>query len=102
AHRPLVLVMDILTETRQTQVQLPVEAMRRFFGVEPTVEASVTLRQIRAGRAISERVRPIVHLAHNNTHRIEIDTIRALPRPLIAVFSKVVRPRNTYACELFV
>jgi HKD family nuclease len=73
------LVMDILQETRRTQVQIPVEAFGTFFDMR---RSSVTLRQRIAGTVVKEDRRPFIHLA-NNTHRIEIDAIRGLPRPQI-------------------
>lgn len=75
------LIMEILQETRQTQVQLPVEVLKAFFsGAE-----SVRLRQIRKGIVVKVDTRPIIHLP-NDTHRIEIDAIRGLPRPQIIRF----------------
>jgi len=75
--------MDILQETRQTQVQLPVEVLPSFFvGAD-----DVRLRQIRRGVIVKSDVRPIIHLG-NNTHRVEIDAIRGLPRPQIIRFHR--------------
>lgn len=76
-------IMDILEETRQTQVQLPVDALTSFFGRAE----SVRLQQVRRGRIVKSDARPIIHLS-NNTHRIEIDAIRGLPRPQIIRFRK--------------
>jgi HKD family nuclease len=77
------LLMDILQETRQTQVQLPVEVLPSFFvGAD-----DVRLRQIRRGVIVKSDVRPIIHLG-NNTHRVEIDAIRGLPRPQIIRFHR--------------
>lgn len=77
------LIMDILQETRKTQVQLPVGGLPSFFvGAD-----SVRLRQVRRGDIVKSDVRPIIHL-DNNTHRIEIDAIRGLPRPQIIRFRR--------------
>jgi HKD family nuclease len=73
------LIMDILHETRGTQVQIPVEAFGTFFDMR---RSSITLRQRIAGAVVKEDRRPFIHLA-NKTHRIEIDAIRGLPRPQI-------------------
>jgi hypothetical protein len=81
------LVMDILQETRGTQVQIPVEAFGTFFDMRRN---SITLRQRIAGTVVKEDLRPFIHLT-NNTHRIEIDAIRGLPRPQII---KMWRDRN--------
>ena len=78
--------MDILQETRQTQVQLPVEVLASFFGTSDRVR----LHQVRKGVVVKSDTRPIIHL-ENNTHRIEIDAIRGLPRPQIIRF---FRPRR--------
>lgn len=85
------LIMEILQETRQTQVQLPVEVLTSFFsGVD-----EVRLRQVRRGIVVKSDVRPIIHLP-NNTHRIEIDAIRGLPRPQIIRFR---RPNRSVAVD---
>jgi hypothetical protein len=80
------LVMDILQETRQTQVQLPVEAVAAFFGGRNRID----LRQVHKGIVVKSDVRPIIDL-DNNTHRIEIDAIRGLPRPQIIRFRRPSR-----------
>src|ERR1051326_6307420 len=69
------LLMDILQETRRTQVQIPVEALNSFFAGSDTVR----LRQTRKGTVVKEDMRPIIHLG-NNTHRIEIDAKRSEER----------------------
>ncbi len=83
------LLMDILQETRATQVQLPVEVRAGFFQGRQTV----VLTQVHRGRAVKTDVRPIIDL-ENDTHRIEIDAIRGLPRPQIIRFT---RPRRSAA-----
>ena len=80
------LIMDILQETRQTQVQLPVDVLGPFLGSAERVR----LQQVRKGVILKSDTRPIIHLG-NNTHRIEIDAIRGLPRPQIIRF---FRPRG--------
>lgn len=78
------LVMDILEETRQTQVQLPVGALP-FFNAEPERRQSINLHQVFRGDVVKSDKRPFIHLK-NNTHRLEIDAIRGLPRPQIVRF----------------
>jgi hypothetical protein len=80
----LELVMDILEETRQTQVQLPVAALP-FFEAQPERRQSVTLYHVFRGSVVKSDQRPFIHL-NNNTHRLEIDAIRGLPRPQIIRF----------------
>ncbi|MGE4054849.1 MAG: phospholipase D-like domain-containing protein [Vicinamibacterales bacterium] len=78
------LVMDILEETRRTQVQLPVGALP-FFNAEPERTKSINLHQVFRGNVVKSDKRPFIHL-DNNTHRLEIDAIRGLPRPQIVRF----------------
>ena len=79
--------MDILVETRQTQVQIPVETFTRFFDGR---RRSILLRHVRRGDVMKSDTRPFIHLP-NKTHRIEIDAIRGLPRPQII---RIVRRRD--------
>lgn len=88
------LIMDILQETRQTQVQLPVDVLASFFRNAD----SVRLQQVRKGLAVKSDVRPIIHLG-NNTHRIELDAIRGLPRPQIVRFFRT-RQRSVVTYEI--
>lgn len=89
------LVMDILEETRQTQVQLPVGALP-FFNAEPERRQSINLHQVFRGNVVKSDLRPFIHL-DNNTHRLEIDAIRGLPRPQIIRFWHASSdPRNVY------
>jgi HKD family nuclease len=89
------LIMDILQETRQTQVQLPVDVLASFFRNADRVR----LQQVRKGVAVKSDVRPIIHLG-NNTHRIELDAIRGLPRPQIVRFFRT-RHRSVVTYEIF-
>jgi hypothetical protein len=83
--------MDILQETRQTQVQLPVEVLEGFFDGAPGRRASVTLRHTAPdGTIVKTDRRPFIHLP-NDTHRLEIDAIRGLPRPQIIRFRRPSR-----------
>lgn len=92
------LVMDILQETRQTQVQLPVDALTSFF-VPPGAPDSMELRLRRRGQVVKFDVRPIIHLG-NNTHRIEVDAIRGLPRPQIIRFTRIGGRTNAVEYEV--
>lgn len=73
------LVMQVLAETRETQVQFPVETFNQFFDKR---RKSIVLRQRRDGDVVKIDRRPFIHFK-NKTHRIEIDAIRGLPRPQI-------------------
>jgi HKD family nuclease len=87
APRSRELIMDILTETRATQVQLPTEVLESFFGASRVGTKTVRLRQVLNGNIVKEDMRPIINF-RNNTHRIEIDGVRGVPRPLIVRFTK--------------
>lgn len=85
---PETLIMDIQTETRETQVQFPVEVIKQYFNTSPSENKTIILSYASDGEVLSTHERPIVHLEHNNTHRIEIDTIRGVKRPLIIRFDR--------------
>ena len=89
------LVQDVLEETRETQVQLPVEAIRPFFGRAQRVR----LRYVQDSVIVKEDDRPLIHLS-NNTHRIEIDAVRGLPRPQIIRFSRPAPAQGPVNYEL--
>jgi hypothetical protein len=92
---PKILYMQILKETGAdgSQVQLPVEALREYFNVEPDETAFITLRHTDWG---DER-RRILHFP-NNTHRIQINRVSGKPRPLIIRF--VREANDVYRCDL--
>lgn len=95
AAKAVELVMDILEETRQTQVQLPVGALP-FFKAQPEQRQTVTLHQVFRGSVVKSDLRPFIHL-DNNTHRLEIDAIRGLPRPQIIRFWRAFGdPRHVF------
>ena len=79
------LVMDILQETRQTQVQLPAGSLQSFFDTNDREQGNIQLRQVVRGSVVKSDVRPFIHLG-NLTHRLEVDAIRGLPRPQIIRF----------------
>lgn len=91
-----VLVMDILTETRRTQVQFPVKAVRIYFsGV-----TNINLYYREEGKIKLEGIRPIVVLGHNDTVRIELREIKEFSRPLIMRMSAIPGDINNYVYEL--
>lgn len=93
---PRILIMDILNETRQTQVQLPIGVVNRFF----TDLNSNLLYYLNNGVMELEDARPIVVLEHNDTRRIEIRQIRDRQRPLIIRFSRIDFYQNRFVYEL--
>lgn len=97
---PKTLIMDIQTETRQTQVQFPVKVIKQYFNTLPSESKTILLSYVRDGEILSTHERPIIHLEHNNTHRIEIDTIRGVRRPLIIRFDRDDEDPDTYTYTL--
>lgn len=91
------LIMEILQETRETQVQLPIYVLSQYFGIRTDEAAVITIRNRRDGQA---RHRPIVHLLHNDTHRIEVESIKGLKRPLIMKFARDPFRSDMYEYEL--
>lgn len=92
------LVMDILTETRKTQVQFPVEVMKTFLSGFESIE--LYYRDRIDGSITHESTRPIVDLPHNNTHRLEIIQIKDRERPLIMQMSMIPGTLNQFIYEL--
>jgi len=90
------LIMEILTETRETQVQIPVNVLNQYFGLRNDERAVITLYNKKTGQI---KNRPLVH--HRGMHRVEMEFIKGLSRPLIV---KIVRDpfrRDTYNYEFF-
>lgn len=93
---PDILIMDILTETRGTQVQLPKAIINRYF---PNQQENHLY--FNNGESVTfEDIRPIVILEHNDTRRIEIREIRGVARPLIIRFNRIPEFINRYIYEL--
>jgi hypothetical protein len=86
------LVMDILTETRKTQMQIPLPVVRDFFRIEPDKPATISVRLF-TDTGLSQPIsRPIVisGLGYDRLmRRLEMPQIRSLPRPLSVIFVKL-------------
>lgn len=95
------LAIDILKETRGTQVQLPLDVVERFFGLERDEEGSISLSQVRAGELTQPIERPIVISSGKEgsrlMRRIEMPQIAGKPRPLAAVFLRYKNKRYAVA-----
>lgn len=89
------LIMEILTETRETQVQIPVKVLTQFFGVRRDEKAVITLKNKRTGESKNRR---IVH--HRGMHRVEMEFIKGLTRPLIIRLERDLSRQDTYQYEL--
>jgi HKD family nuclease len=92
------LIMEILQETRDTQVQIPTEVLAKYFGLRSDEIAQIRLRYKENNLTRSIKNRNIVH--HRGMHRVELETISGLRRPVIAVFHRDPRRRDTYDYEL--
>ncbi len=81
------LVMDILKETRETQMQLPLPIVENFFGVQRNQPANLNIRIINDGRFTNPVERNLV--ISGQMRRLEMPQIRNLVRPLIVIFIKL-------------
>lgn len=81
------LVMDILKETRKTQMQLPLPIVENFFGVQRNQSASLSVRIISDGKFTNPIDRTLVK--SGQMRRLEMPQIRKLDRPLVVIFIKL-------------
>jgi hypothetical protein len=87
------LVIDILTETRETQMQIPLAVVEGFFGLRRDEEGDISLSQIRAGHLTQPIERKVVKSGgtRRNMRRIEMPQIAGKARPLAAIFLRLKR-----------
>lgn len=86
-QHPKTLIMDILQETRDTQVQIPTDVLKPFFDISDTTKKNeIILSEIMNGTLIKMDIRPFIS-QKNDTHRLEISGIKGLLRPLIIRFN---------------
>jgi hypothetical protein len=87
------LLIDVLTETRRTQMQLPLAVVEKFFRFAKDQEGSIQLSYIRGGQVTQPIERKIVISSGNKMQRlmrrIEMPQIAARPRPLAAIFYRL-------------
>ena len=87
------LLTDILSETRQTQMQIPLNVVENFFGVEKSKHAKIQLSLITDDGLSHPITRPIVLSGGMRLgrlmRRLEMPVIRGLTRPLTAVFIRL-------------
>lgn len=81
------LVMDILKETRSTQVQPPAPVMEQFFGIAGTEAAELKVRLI-TKEGLSQPIDRHV-VTSNYMRRIEVPQIRGLRRPCGVVWVRL-------------
>jgi hypothetical protein len=97
------LVMEVLHETRSTQMQVPIPVVEGFFGVGKRQPLNLELSILtRAG--LSQAIdRPLVlsqgHEGQRLMRRVEMPQIRNLPRPLVVLFIKLAG-RGCFAFKL--
>lgn len=97
------LLMDVLKETRQTQMQVPLPVIERFFQIDRDEEHEINLSILTE----QELTQPIVRRVVKSTgtkrqrlmRRLEMPQIKSLDRPLAVLFLRV-RGKNKYAYTL--
>jgi len=101
------LLIDVLTETRKTQMQLPLNVVETFFGLRRDQRGSIQLSYIRDGEIAQPIERNIVISSGDERQRLmrrlEMPPIAGYRRPLVAVFfrlsnrhfSVALLPQNT-------
>jgi HKD family nuclease len=86
------LVMDVLTETRRTQMQIPLAVIRDFFDFQVDAPAEIKISLITDMGLSQPILRKVVISGLNHKRlmrRLEMPQIRDLPRPLVVVFVKL-------------
>ena len=98
------LLMDVLTETRKTQMQIPLDVIENFFGIEKAKPYKINLSVWTRNGLTQPIERPLVISSGNNgkrlMRRLEMPPIKNLQRPLTIVFLKMDR-KILYAYSLF-
>lgn len=91
------MVYDIMSETRLTQMQIPLSVVEDFFGIRRDAHAELEISIITGDSLSQPIVRPLVisqgEKGRRLMRRLEMPTIRHLERPLTAVFVKLKRPK---------
>jgi hypothetical protein len=97
------LIMDVLTETRNTQMQVPLQVVEDFFGIGRREARHIQLSII-TKMGLSQPIdRPVVISQGQNgqrlMRRVEMPQIRDLERPLAVTFLKLTG-RSRFAFKL--
>jgi len=87
------LLMDVLQETRNTQMQIPLDVIERFFSIARDQEDAVNL-SILSGQGLTQPIiRPIVKSSGKEQkrlmRRLEMPQIRGMRRPLTVLFLRM-------------
>jgi len=87
------LVMDVMGETRKTQMQIPLGVVEEFFGVPRHDEAEIHVSILTSDGHTLPIDRPIVKSGSRKKkrlmRRLEMPQIRELSRPLVVVFVRL-------------
>lgn len=94
------LIMDVLTETRHTQMQIPLDVVEEFFGV-PRRDPALLAITISTATGLSQPIeRPLVISQSADgrrlMRRLEMPTIAGLARPLAVVFVRIGNGQFAY------
>jgi hypothetical protein len=97
------LLMDVLRETRNTQMQIPLDVIERFFGLGRDQEADVHV-SIVSGQGLTQPIiRPIVKSSgleqRRLMRRLEMPQIKGMRRPLAVLFLRI-RGKRRFAYAL--
>lgn len=92
------LLMDILRETRETQMQIPLDIVEGFFGVGRRDPATLRVSVVADDTLTHPIERPLV-ISSGQEHarlmrRLEMPQIKGLQRPLAVVFLRLQGRRN--------
>lgn len=89
------LVIDVLKETRDTQMQLPLAVVETFFRFGRDEDGNIQLSQVRSGHITQPIERQIVKSSGKQhtrlMRRLEMPQIAGMARPLAAVFLRLKR-----------
>jgi len=97
------LLIDVLKETRSTQMQMPLPVVEGFLGFRRDQEGSIHLSTLRGGKVSHPIDRTLVkssgEAGNRLMRRIEMPQIRDLKRPLVALFFRL-KGRRKFAFVL--
>ena len=105
------LLIDVLKETRETQMQFPLDVIEDFWGIRRDKPAKIDL-SIWTSEGLTQPIPRTVVISSGGgkrlMRRIEMPTIKNMPRPLAAMFIKlsgkgkyayILLPHNSKACK---
>jgi len=94
------LLMDVLKETRSTQMQVPLDVIEKFFGIprdrEDQINLSIWSDQVLTQPIIRRVVKSTGKEQRRLMRRLEMPQIREMKRPLVVLFLSI-RGRKRFA-----